>query len=361
MEGKPCRNFFSTDGEDIIISNGYSDIIRDAMRSHLIDWGRVGASMTAIANSCDRAHTFRDTKRQSRIIRRNQIDISNEVLQRSMREAFAGLKAAYPSINVTSGFIANIIEGTEVLVHAYKHAMTPAEIRRSFKCCGQHCEPIPDKGNITVDFTNLMAQCYTNFTSEEMTHMEAQTIPLALKIQSHGTVTWKDMDEAGIPKHVNSIDRTNLTHIRHWSEIINHPDVVARYDEEQLRKSPAEVQRKKDENEASKRQAQAVKLARSLLSKEAKAAQTKAKKAEERQTEKIRFAALSPAEQAREKKEKSDIRNSKNAAKRATILAATQLVEANAMLVEDNKVDVDEDEEDVEADIDENNDDDDVI
>ena len=48
----------------------------------------------------------------------------------------------------------------------------------------------------------------------------------------------------GISPGLTSINRDDLTHIRHWSEIVSHESVVARYREEMASRDPAERKRR---------------------------------------------------------------------------------------------------------------------
>ena len=243
------RNFLSTDGEDIVISNGYEPSLRERFCNQNTDYARVGASTTSIHNSCDRGRGFKDTKREAATTRQKGTVIRNDILRDSLKKAFSNLTSAYPSITQpTSAFKNNIYDGCEVLTHSWKKVFSPTEIRKSFSCCGQHCAPIADKDNITVSFPIMMAQCYTNFTPAQMAHMESKTLECSAKLEEYGTLTWAVMDEAGIPKHENSIDRMQLTHIRHWSEIINHEQTCARFIAEKAARDPIMIQHRRDEN-----------------------------------------------------------------------------------------------------------------
>eukprot|EP00602_Paraphysomonas_sp_CaronLab_P009561 CAMPEP_0185020128 /NCGR_PEP_ID=MMETSP1103-20130426/2734_1 /TAXON_ID=36769 /ORGANISM="Paraphysomonas bandaiensis, Strain Caron Lab Isolate" /LENGTH=66 /DNA_ID=CAMNT_0027550843 /DNA_START=1 /DNA_END=198 /DNA_ORIENTATION=+ len=51
-------------------------------------------------------------------------------------------------------------------------------------------------------------------------------------VKLRGTVTYPEMIAQGISPGLTSINRDDLTHIRHWSEIVSHESVVARYREE---------------------------------------------------------------------------------------------------------------------------------
>ena len=60
-----------------------------------------------------------------------------------------------------------------------------------------------------------------------------------------GTVTYLEMIDRGILPCATSINRDDLSHIHHWSEIVNYEVLVARYEEERRRNHPAERARRK--------------------------------------------------------------------------------------------------------------------
>ena len=76
-ENDYSRTFFSTDGEDIIISRAYEDDVRDLLNAENIWYGRVGAGTTGIHNACDRQLTFRETKKETRKALKNNLEMSN--------------------------------------------------------------------------------------------------------------------------------------------------------------------------------------------------------------------------------------------------------------------------------------------
>ena len=61
-DGTPMRNFFSTDGEDVIIARAYESDVRQWLDQANTDYGRVGAGTTGIHNACDRQQTFESVK-----------------------------------------------------------------------------------------------------------------------------------------------------------------------------------------------------------------------------------------------------------------------------------------------------------
>jgi hypothetical protein len=68
----PLRTFYSTDGEDIILSNIFNESLRSEFHELGIDYGRVGAGTTGIHNASDRQLVFRETKRKVRDKKKRQ-------------------------------------------------------------------------------------------------------------------------------------------------------------------------------------------------------------------------------------------------------------------------------------------------
>lgn len=58
--------------------------------------------------------------------------------------------------------------------------------------------------------------------------MKAETVELSKLIELN-TVFWDKMNAAGIATSDTSMNRDNLTHIRHWSEIVTHKAVQQRF------------------------------------------------------------------------------------------------------------------------------------
>ena len=99
------------------------------------------------------------------------------------------------------------------------------------------------------------------------------------------------MVDRGILPCATNINRDDLSHIRHWSEIVNHEVVVARYEDGGRRNDPAERARRKAARDITK--------ARNGRSEQTKSNITARFASGAR--EKERFIALYPAEQKLEK------------------------------------------------------------
>ena len=83
-ETKDEWKFFSTDGEDVIISNIWKNDLTASFTNQKVHYGRVGAGITGIHNACDRAVVFRDSKKCIAEVRKAGTDFTSEVLRRSM-------------------------------------------------------------------------------------------------------------------------------------------------------------------------------------------------------------------------------------------------------------------------------------
>lgn len=291
------RNFYSTDGEDIIIRNIYQDSLREKFKDARIDYGRVGAGQTGIHNACDRMWLFRETKAKVRKARQQQRDCYDEILSKEMDALFDEYNQEYESCPLSSTYRNNLIKGLEVLLWAFSHTMTRDCIRWGFEVCGQH-KRVPDPSGNTISFERMMYQCYTDIKVSDMELMKAAIPELSEKVRQHGTLSWEDMNDANIPTSDTSIDRSKLNHIRHWAEIVTCDEVVERFHAEQATNDPAVLAEKKK-----------LESARKLLAKKAEDDTKAAKKEADKKAvddakaeEKARVDAMPPAEKKLYKK-----------------------------------------------------------
>ena len=233
-DGTPMRNFFSTDGEDIIIARAYESDVRQWLDEGITDYGRVRAGTTGIHYGCDRQHTFKSVKSKIKKVLSKQDckNKNNRQLELTIRQAFA----IYSEVEFGSTQQKCYTTGLLVLVYCFDKVMTRAMVINGFTCCGQDCTPDPD--GCTVDFYNMMHQCYTDISEEQRNFMQEMTPGLSEIVKLRGTVTYQEMIDRGILPSVTSINRDDLSHICHWSEIVNHEVVVARYEEERRRNDP---------------------------------------------------------------------------------------------------------------------------
>jgi hypothetical protein len=286
--------------------------------SNGIGYARVGAGTTGIHNACDRASTFRETKRRVRKIRTNQIDVRNELLRKSLVAVFGDVKTKYPNLRMSSSAVENIIQAMEALVNAYQHVMIPTVLRHSFECSGQHCPP--DKDGVTIDATKMVYQCYTDIPADAMQLMMDKLPELAEHVLEEGKPSWARMDASGIPVGTTSINRDELTHVRHWAEIVTHKAVREAYRDEVAVRDPAVIAQKRKVAAAQKL------VANNKKKMDAHAAQQQ--KREAKQAEKERFAALSPAEQVSATRATRATASATRATKRAAAAEKDQLEKA---------------------------------
>ena len=111
------------------------------------------------------------------------------------------------------------------MVHAYEVPLAPDMIRDSYRVCGQSQKPDPVTG-LTISLRKIMKQCYFALSESQIKTMEDATIPMVALLKANGRNTWDDMEHFNIAKSSTSINRDHLTHIRHWSEIVNHKQTV---------------------------------------------------------------------------------------------------------------------------------------
>ena len=138
------------------------------------------------------------------------------------------------------------INGILTLVRSYENVFSPVLARTGFECCGQSCDPDENDG-LSISFDMIMQQCYTDVPTEQLEHMQRVAPDLAEIVKLKGTVTYEDFIEHGIHPGPTSINRSDLNHVRHWSEIINHEETIKRFEQEVLEKNPETIERRKRE------------------------------------------------------------------------------------------------------------------
>lgn len=266
------------------------------------DYVRVGASQTGIFNASDRQSLFKDTKKFVRLARQNCVDVENDTLRSHLKDYFDEFAVAFPEAKLSAAVKENWTEGIEVLMHSYGKAANKGMFAEGFIKTGQHIKPGED--GITVSFQKTMSQCYSKISTNGMKIMEDKTERLSEFILERGTLSWEEMNDAGIPSSETSINRENLTHIRHWSEIVTHAEMKRRYTQEMFDHGPAAQELKKNLAAEEKRIQKELSEATKILEVERKRLEKANAKAEADQLEKNRIAALSPEAREAEKLEK---------------------------------------------------------
>ena len=68
----------------------------------------------------------------------------------------------------------------------------------------------------------MMHQCYSDISKAQLQLMKEQAPMLVDIIKQEGRITYQQLLDAGIQPGTTTINRDDLTHLRHWSEIITH-------------------------------------------------------------------------------------------------------------------------------------------
>ena len=148
---------------------------------------------------------------------------------------------------------------------------------------------------------------YPDISQSQMENMKDQSESLCRFLEDTGRVTWTQMNEAGIPRSEKSIDRTDLAQVRHWSEIVNHPQTIERFRAQKYKASPEgraaallEQEHTAQIQALAKAEAEKIVLAQKIVDKEALALDRK----RARDEIKSAFAALSEEQQEKERLKK---------------------------------------------------------
>ena len=314
-DGNICRQFFSTDGEAIIMKNAYKDDVVDVFEEAKMDYLRVGAGSTGIHNACDRSKGFRNSKSTMGKMQQKKMDYSNTTLENALRKGYANMAERYPNLEIPIAQINNAIEGILIIIRAYESTMTPTAIREGFRVSGQDCIPAFE-GGPTIDFERIMFQCYSDIPRAQLDLMYEKGPFFANILKLEGQVTYDQLVSEGITPGTTTIKRDDLTWVRHWSEVVNHKQTVARYREQLARKDPERIQLQKQENNDN----------RIILQASLKEARIQSKlAAQEREKERRRN--LTPEEKNQEDEMKNQIKAAKAAQKLAQEAAMKKTVD----------------------------------
>ena len=143
----------------------------------------------------------------------------------------------FPTLSIPAALVKNNIDGLLILNHTYADTMSIKMVRDGFKVCGQHVTP-SEKGKSTVSFDKKMWQCYSDIAPDQLQLMKDKTELLATRLRLEGRITCEELLAEDIRSEPTSINRDNLTYIRHWSEIVNHEQTVDRYRAEMQNRDP---------------------------------------------------------------------------------------------------------------------------
>ena len=227
-KGQPLPTFFSTDGEALILRQAFEPRIISALKAENVYYARVGAGSTGIHQACDRAQTFKITKKGpgsvSKILQLNRIP-SDEFLEANIRRAFDNFLVRFPSISCTSRIMSRIVQSLIILKSVYQNKVTPNVIKKGFTCCGQHCDPI-NPGSSTVSFDIMMEQCYSDISREQLQLMRQCISHFVEVIKSRGQIKFEELCDKGLRPGSTTIARDELHYVRHWAEVINHEFIV---------------------------------------------------------------------------------------------------------------------------------------
>ena len=77
--------------------------------------------------------------------------------------------------------------------------------------------------------------------------MQKQAPMLVNVIKREGRITYQELVDVGIKPGTTAINRDDLTHVRHWAEIITHEKTCEGFRQEKTAKDPAVLERKRAE------------------------------------------------------------------------------------------------------------------
>lgn len=166
-------------------------------------------SGTAYDNANDASDNFRDKNTGLKHAVTHNIDTSNAHLEKGLRDAFKQMRAAYPSVTMTSAHEKQAIIGVSRFTWVCKQKYVSAEkgiigFRRSCQVRSPGKDllrSILGHEHSTVDTFRLMKHlCLTKFSEEEFDNIQSHFPEMMHLHRVNGRVTNADMDLLGICK-----------------------------------------------------------------------------------------------------------------------------------------------------------------
>lgn len=218
------------DNEDIIASNIYDPELLTLLRDSRIECCNLPPSTTPITQACDNISLFKETKRETKKVRREGTDVTigKEFVVRAIQDAFKNLKVAFPGLSVGAAHINNIVAGSMCLLHSYTKCHDPTEYVSAFKRLGQHCARNPETG-LTIDFKVLMNKFYRKVAPAELDFMESIADRLITQyVIPNGRMSYADMLAEEFTPGPTTINRDNVAAQRRSSQIMTSVSCQAR-------------------------------------------------------------------------------------------------------------------------------------
>jgi hypothetical protein len=234
-DGRPMRPFFSTDGEAIIIHQSLEDDVQQAFKDNSIDYVKGGASTTGIHNALDRTVVFRDMRAGIKVVNKDGIPPRYSILQNNIDSILSNLEIVSGN-NIGSEYKKSIKFGLTAIVHCLQNGYClPQQLSHGFTCCGQHVfdNSEGEKASSTIHFGNIMKQCYTDLTLQQLEHMKICAPALIQVLLQNGEIKEADYDQFDIPKLPDEDYevRDELVLHRQRCVILTHKDTVVRFRE----------------------------------------------------------------------------------------------------------------------------------
>lgn len=334
LTGSPVHSVLTSDGEAVALSSLAAVVAVAAMVFlHLM---KLLAGGTSKVQPWDVCKIYESVKAGVKYINNNDINTSNAVLEHSMQQSIAALRAKYPgadTLKLTANKATQLIDAVGVIVWALKakRYVTPEKMIQGWFESGLHCLRPDEKGYtpplfpvvgheaLTVDIDKMIKATYVQVPRPEYQNM-IDRAPAAMDYaRANGRLTHAHMtDVLKIYRDPNVVykDRDGLCITYAGATLISHAESILRNIEwKEAHKKPAP-----EDMEA----AQVRKKAQALVDKTEKLAVRVAATKAKNDAEKARFAALSPAEKKQDKADKKIQRET----------AARQKEEANAAALE---------------------------
>ncbi len=209
--------FFSTDSEDVIISQAFTEKVHNALVNNHIRYARIGASLTSIHQACDVQETFRQCKHFVKTrLADNLENAGDQNIKNFFARAFSKLRVVLKDKAASHHACISRKMFSTPIINSRCIYITRKIVSDRFRRSGQH---IDDKNSFsTISFTRMMNQCEATISTQQ----------LLLKQNVRQRGTYHELQGIN-PRDGYTLGRTEMRRIHHWAEVITHPNIVTKY------------------------------------------------------------------------------------------------------------------------------------
>jgi len=247
------RVFYCSDGEDVILQQSLQPDALEGFRNANIDYLKLAPSATNVHQPNNVATTFRDIKTGLKTMTKKAISCEFSPLRQSLTTAFDHFKATFPSVQLSSPMKEKMIVGAMKVVKVMNQKYFTAEkVQQGFINCGFHVlNSAP--GAPTVDYELIMSKCSYTVVPEEIEHMRAVRYQVVDEFLRTGYASTQFLDDLEVARDPSAPTRDENILSKQDCVLITHEDTIEKQaalrEQKRVATDPVLIaQRKEQEN-----------------------------------------------------------------------------------------------------------------